>query len=276
MPGDEVTAFPEIAAVRLISEGEKAAGFEHIQNFLTRFGYLQEGVFQAGELDAPTLQALARYQEFNGLKTTGDFNQATRDQMTTPRCALPDMRLGVVLMTTCAWNQLNLTYAFDSGTRDIPRNNEWQAVRRAFRTWQAVIPIRFTEVSINENPDIQVGWRPANDPDLSMVGGTLAHADFPPGCGVVTNDFPKPIHFDDSEHFWSIGAAPGVFDVETVALHEIGHILGLAHSSVVGAVMLPSISANSTKRIPTQDDIDGVQALYPDFLEPGAAGPEWD
>ena len=108
-----------------------------------------------------------------------------------------------------------------------------------------------------------IGWRPANDPDHSMVGGVLAHADFPPGCSVVTNFLPKPVHFDDSEHTWNIGAAPNTFDVETVALHEFGHILGLAHSNVAGAVMFPTVSSNFTKRALTQDDIDGVRSLYP-------------
>lgn len=263
MPDHEVEAFPKIAAVRPISKGERAAGFEHVQSYLTRFGYLKEGVFQAGELDAPTSQALARYQRFNGLEVTGDFDEATRDQMTTPRCALPDMRLGVEFVTTCAWQWRNLTYAFDIGTPDVPGNNEWQAVRSAFQTWQVVVPVRFIEVASNRNPDIQVGWRPADDPDLSMVGGAVAHADFPPGCGIVTNNPPKPVHFDDSEHRWSIGAALGAFDIETVALHEIGHILGLAHSNVAGAVMLPTAISNFTRRALAKDDISGAQALYP-------------
>ena len=96
-----------------------------------------------------------------------------------------------------------------------------------------------------------------------MVGGVLAHADFPPGCSVVTNSLPKPVHFDDTEHTWNIGAAPNTFDVETVALHELGHILGLAHSNVAGSVMFPTVSSNFTKRALTQDDIDGVRSLYP-------------
>ena len=87
-----------------------------------------------------------------------------------------------------------------------------------------------------------------------MIGGILAHADFPPACGIITNTLPKPLHFDDSEHAWSVGAVPNAFDIETVALHELGHILGLQHSDVPGSVMFPSVNDNTTNRVLTADD----------------------
>jgi hypothetical protein len=102
------------------------------------------------------------------------------------------------------------------------------------------------EVAGTANPDIFVEWRQANDPDLSMVGSTLAHADFPPGCTVVVNPPngmpPQPVHFDDSEHTWVDGAAANSLDIETVALQEIGHCLGLQHTTVTGSVMSPTVS----------------------------------
>lgn len=104
-----------------------------------------------------------------------------------------------------------------------------------------------------------VEWRPAQDPDHSLVGGVLAHADFPPGFSVITNGLPLPVHFDDSEHTWAVG---GNFDIETVALHEFGHILGLLHEpNVQGAVMFPSYSGILTAL--HDDDSDGLRALYP-------------
>jgi hypothetical protein len=70
-------------------------------------------------------------------------------------------------------------------------------------------------------------------------------------------------HFDDSEHQWVVGSVVNGFDIETVALHEIGHILGLQHSNVAGSVMFPTVSSNSTKRALTADDLGGVRELYP-------------
>lgn len=96
-----------------------------------------------------------------------------------------------------------------------------------------------------------------------MVGGILAHADFPPGYSVVVKGLPLPLHYDDQEHKWVDGAVANSFDIETVGLHEFGHILGLAHSSVAGSVMYPSVSPNFLKRTLTGDDRDAIRNLYP-------------
>jgi len=257
-----IEAFAEIARVTLTKRGQKNDGIKDVQAFLTRFGYLDKGSYKSGELDAETSEALTKYQKLHGIPSTGDFDISTRSQITTHRCGVPDMKSGVAFSTTCKWDKLEITYAFDAGTSQVGGAAEFQAVRDAFRTWQSVMSLSCKEVGINSNPDVRIGWRPARDADHSMVGGVLAHADFPPGCSVVTDDLPKPVHFDDTEHAWRIGAVSGAFDIETVALHELGHILGLAHSDVSGTVMWPSISTNSTNRSLTTDDISGARDLY--------------
>lgn len=264
MANGDVKAFPEIGRLAATKRGAKQEGLKHVQEFLNRFGYVRSmSVVAANTLDDPTALALANYQRFNQLPVTGEFDEATREQMTIPRCGHADLRQGVAFVTQCAWDKCDLTFAFDTGTNDIAGAAEFQAVRNAFQTWAAVVNLTFTEVTVNDNPDVRIGWRQANDPDFNMAGTTLAHADFPPACSVVTNTLPKPVHFDDQEHTWANGAVANAFDVETVALHEIGHILGLAHSSVSGAVMAPTVSSNFTKRNLTADDIAGVQSLYP-------------
>jgi len=234
-----------------------------VQDYLQRFGYLRDETFRDGQLDDPTADALSRFQEYNHLPETATFDEPTRDRMTTHRCGMPDLEDGLAFSTRCAWPNPNLTFAFEDGTGDVAGSAEFQAVRNAFASWAGAVPLTFTETGANQNPDVVIDWRPANDPDHSMVGGVLAHADFPPACGVVTNTLPKPVHFDDSEHLWAIGAVAGGFDVETVALHELGHILGLQHSNVAGSVMFASVSSNFTKRALTADDLGGIRALYP-------------
>ena len=139
---------------------------------------------------------------------------------------------------------------------------EFDAVRTAFGTWSAAAPVTFTEVGGGtQHPDVMIGWRPAEDPDVSMVGNVHAHAAYPPSCSGP--DLPKPIHFDETETTWAIGAVRGAIDVETVALHEIGHILGLGHSSVPGTVMASGTAPNSTERVLADDDLAGIRQLYP-------------
>jgi hypothetical protein len=266
MPNKTAPAFAGIMNVPSLARGEKDSDFAEVQDYLQRFGYVRRHAFTGGLLDDPTSEGLARFQEFFGLPVTGEFDDATRARMTTHRCGMPDLADGAAFVTRCSWPHPGLTYAFETGTNDVGGSSEFQAVRNAFFSWSSAVPLSFVETSADQNPDILIDWRPATDPDLSMVGGVLAHADFPPACGVVTNTLPKPVHFDDSEHQWVIGAVAGGFDVQTIALHEIGHILGLQHSTVAGSVMFPSVAPNSTNQALTADDLGGIRQLYPTRL----------
>jgi predicted Zn-dependent protease len=58
-----------------------------------------------------------------------------------------------------------------------------------------------------------------------------------------------------------VGAVSGAFDLQTVAVHEIGHNLGLEHSSVLEAIMFPYILSGATKGL-HPDDIEGIRVLY--------------
>lgn len=51
--------------------------------------------------------------------------------------------------------------------------------------------------------------------------------------------------------------------VEGVMVHEVGHLLGLAHSNVAGATMYPTVSYCSNAPATTEaDDENGINALY--------------
>ena len=53
------------------------------------------------------------------------------------------------------------------------------------------------------------------------------------------------------------------YDINGVMVHEVGHVIGLGHSSVGGATMYPSVSAcNTGNRSLETDDINGRRALY--------------
>ena len=275
MPKQIPQEVQKLRSLPLLGLGEAAEGFETVKGFLERFGYLAQpqqapdrrsrAPRRSASLDESTSMALLKYQAMHTLPLSGEFDELTRSMMSRARCGFPDIdpATGVAFSTTCAWGKDNLTFAFDAATNDVGGDEEFNAVRRAFATWSAAVQIAFREVGTGDSPDILISWTPANCGDTSMVGGVLAHADYPPGCGFYGNALPRPLHFDDQEHAWCIGTVADQYDVETIALHEIGHLLGLSHSSVAGAVMFPTVSANATNRVLTADDVEGIRRLYP-------------
>ena len=55
----------------------------------------------------------------------------------------------------------------------------------------------------------------------------------------------------------------GEFDIDGIMVHEVGHVIGLGHSSVTGSTMYPSVSScNSANRTLEADDRAGMAALY--------------
>lgn len=131
-------------------------------------------------------------------------------------------------------------------------------ISTAFAAWSAVANIQFVEVADNGVAsdgsgavgDIRIGAHAFDGPN-----GVLAHAYFPPPNGTsIAGD----LHFDTGET-WSCTTSGG-FDIGFVALHEIGHSIGLSHETVDLAVMRPTYNASLTGLL--QDDIDGAIAIY--------------
>jgi hypothetical protein len=134
---------------------------------------------------------------------------------------------------------------------------ERDLVRRAFALWAGQTTLTFTEIAGSSTADIVIGWAAGDHGDgdpFDGPGDVLAHASFP-------NPYDNSqvfLHFDDDER-WVDSENQNV-DLLTVAAHEIGHTLGLAHSDDPEALMYPSYGG--PYRTLGQDDIDGVQAIY--------------
>jgi len=155
------------------------------------------------------------------------------------------------------WDKLDVTYFFANGTDKLDGDVERDLIRRAFTLWAAQTPLAFTEASNSSEADIVIGWAGGEHGDgdpFDGPGDVLAHASFP-------NPYDNSqvfLHFDDDER-WVDSDARAV-DLLTVAAHELGHTLGLAHSADPSALMYPSY--DGPHRSLGADDIAGIQAVY--------------
>ncbi|KAM1009506.1 hypothetical protein ACFX13_045788 [Malus domestica] len=259
-------------------KGDKVQGIQDLKKYLEKFGYLN-GHSDNDDFDDILESAIKTYQLNYHLKATGTLDAKTVSKMMMPRCGVPDIINGTTSMRsgkkrhphhhsghgsphTVAhysffpgnpkWpsSKYHLTYAFDQTTPTEARD----AVARAFATWAGNTHFSFSQSQTYENADLTISFASGDHGDGNPFdgrGGTLAHA-FAPTNG--------RFHYDADEP-WAVGAVEGAYDLETVALHEIGHLLGLRHSSVEGAVMSSTVRTGFAQSLHA-DDIQGIKALY--------------
>jgi hypothetical protein len=78
------------------------------------------------------------------------------------------------------------------------------------------------------------------------------------------------MELNSADNNFTVGDGSVDFDLLSIATHETGHFLGLAHSPDVHATMFPDYVEHSTNlRELSPDDINGICAIYP----PGDAIP---
>jgi hypothetical protein len=110
----------------------------------------------------------------------------------------------------------------------------------------------------NDVVAVERGW--PYDPRASAMTVLTYDADY----GVILD---ADILFNAQHFRWNTGDAPspGTVDLADVATHELGHLLGLAHSEVAEATMFERNTRGSvTRRDLHDDDVAAIGALYGD------------
>jgi PKD repeat protein len=162
-----------------------------------------------------------------------------------------------------------LKYYFLNGTDDIPGTGEQTQCIRAMTEWATYAAITWTPAATSGlSYSVDIGWFTGDHGDgnpFDGPGGVLAHAFFP-----SLNPLGGDLHFDDDE-LWEIGNPGPGFDLFSVALHEMGHSLGMNHSDVPSAVMYYAISSSRVFTGLTSDDIAGIQSIYAPAAVPPVA-----
>lgn len=165
-----------------------------------------------------------------------------------------------------AWPRNNLSWSIVR----YPERNHVEAqtlhdlMRRAFNVWCYSANLTVREMPDNDHTaDIRVSFRSKDHGDMYPFDGrgtTMAHA-FYPGAGIGGD-----IHFDDDEN-WSFGYGGYARDDERVsfypvALHEIGHSLGIVHSQNKRSIMYPYYSNYEGFTRLSSVDEDSITQLY--------------
>ncbi|CAN6332380.1 unnamed protein product [Urochloa humidicola] len=291
---DDGSAWRPSEHLRDAGHGSRVAGLAEVKSYLARFGYMHVHPESSSEhggdgdaFDEHTEAAVKLYQSRLGLPVSGRLDAATLGRIASPRCgvsdvaglrghvsasvSVPDSRFAFFGGDKPRWtrpdNPLVLTYSVSPPPAGhyLPPDAVRAAVRSAFARWARVIPVMFVEVGGGEDGDgyhqldIRVRFYEGDHGDgwpFDGKGGVVGHA-YPPEDG--------RLHLDAAES-WTVDvdseAAAASMDLESVATHEIGHILGLDHSSSPEAVMYPYIGYGERKVELSVDDIDGAQLLY--------------
>jgi hypothetical protein len=148
------------------------------------------------------------------------------------------------------------------------------AARRAMRHWSSISNVQFFETSSTTQT---ISSANAGDHvNLITVSGDNAAAfnsEDNPGRTRVFSDASGAITEADvalnPNVAFSTDGTVGTYDLESTFTHEIGHLLGLEHSAIIGATMQPRQAMNGlfglpafTQRSLSYDDIAGARALY--------------
>ncbi|CAB4027998.1 50 kDa hatching enzyme-like [Paramuricea clavata] len=170
-------------------------------------------------------KAIRRFQKYFHLKMTGQLDAETQTEMLKPRCGNPDE----VDDTGRSGPQ-----AFTTGSKWSKTSLTYRFLRDSEDVSSSVMKATFTKAFAYWSAVTPLRFR-------EVTSGR--------------SDFTISVNGDN------VNGQPGI-DLLAVAVHEIGHAIGLHHSNVRGSIMWPSYNGYDPNLKLHSDDISGAQSLY--------------
>ena len=167
-----------------------------------------------------------------------------------------------------------------SASADVPTDKAIDAVQQAFKAWEDVPEayLRFvfggiTNVTVtgkDKDPHNLVVWR--EDPSdwtlvpSEVIADTVVTYDVE--TGVIAD---ADIELNGATFEFTTSPENVLYDIQNAVTHEVGHLLGLDHSPVLGATMNgQALPGELAKRDLAPDDAAGAASLYPTAADPNA------
>ena len=148
----------------------------------------------------------------------------------------------------------HITYRIEDRPGPLPAQ-QWQAaLTKACAAWNATGLVALIPAEPETIADVTLGWRRGHHGACEPFGTdtTVAHSG-PVRSGTF-------VHFD-AAHKWVVDAAHDRdgYSLYGTALHELGHVLGLGHSTAEDAIMRTGVIRSAPL---ARSDLCGLQSLY--------------
>jgi peptidoglycan hydrolase-like protein with peptidoglycan-binding domain len=265
---------PELQSIqrtlRLGTSGEDVAV---LNAFLTKSGYfpndglarlypawrpiVEEAPRDARVFDENTLRAVEAYQRNSGMPVTGEFTADMRDLLAARVCGVPD-GMGPIdpsekFSTVNRWPTNQIGWVLLNTDGDLTIEVVRAQLTAAFARWAATTDLTFVERSVTDI-GVEITLMFAPPPGGNFDAQAFANT---AGTGGMM------VAFNPSRTWSDRTGVAGTLDLQSVAMHEIGHALGpvrgLDHSAILSAKM--HFTAPGGRNLFPEDHV-AVSVLY--------------